>query len=82
MTLYTIQRIYFSYPEKTRTIATGLTLAQAQAHCKDPETSSSACTSSVARKRTRTFGMWFDSYAEHKYFDHRAEATRGHWHTV
>jgi hypothetical protein len=47
-----------------RTIERGLTLEQAQAHCQDPETSSSTCTTSVGRARTRRMGDWFDGYEE------------------
>lgn len=47
-----------------RTIKTGLTLEQAQAHCNDPETSSSTCTKSVGKRRTRQLGAWFDGYTE------------------
>lgn len=45
-----------------RTIETGLTLEQAQEHCRDPETSSRTATSSKARERTRRMGPWFDGY--------------------
>jgi hypothetical protein len=47
-------------------IKTGLTLAQAQAHCNDPETSSSTCTSAAGKQRTRRSGPWFDSYTEER----------------
>jgi hypothetical protein len=47
-----------------RTIKTGLTLEEAQAHCRDPETSSSTCTSYAGRKRTERKGPWFDGYTE------------------
>jgi len=57
---YRIVRHYFHGGK--RTIATGLTLRQAQEHCKDPETSSSTATSSAARARTRKLGPWFDGY--------------------
>lgn len=45
-----------------RTIARGLTLAEAQAHCHDPETSSKTATSAAARRRTASLGPWFDGY--------------------
>ena len=48
----------------SRTIETGLTLKQAQAHCSDPETSSSTCTSAAAKRITRRNGEWFDGYTE------------------
>lgn len=50
----------------TRTIAKGLTLEEAQAHCADPETSSSTCTSAAGRRRTKRHGRWFDGYTESK----------------
>jgi hypothetical protein len=45
-----------------RTIETGLTLEQAQEHCRNPETSSRTATSSKARTRTQRMGSWFDGY--------------------
>jgi hypothetical protein len=64
MTTYKIVRMYFGGDPSRRTIATGLTLEQAQAHCGDPETSSRTCTKSAGKKRTRHFGPWFDGYEE------------------
>ena len=60
---YKIQRLFRDGKPK-RTIRTGLTLEEAQAHCSDPETSSSTATSATARARTRQYGPWFDSYTE------------------
>lgn len=61
---YKIQRVYFNKPGHKRTIAEGLTLEEAQAHCRDPETSSSTCTSAAGKRRTLEHGPWFDSYAK------------------
>ena len=41
-----------------KTIMSGLTLEEAQAHCQDPETSGSTCSDLSKR------GMWFDAYVE------------------
>lgn len=62
--MYKIERLYFNRPGHRRTIDTGLTLEQAQAHCKDPETSSRTCTSAAGKRRTREHGPWFDCYTE------------------
>lgn len=59
---YKIVRMYFKGGR--RTIATGITLEQAQAHCRDPETSSSTCKKSHNVRRTRVMGPWFDGYEE------------------
>lgn len=45
-----------------RTIERGLTLEEAQAHCRDPETSSKTATSARAKAITRRKGEWFDGY--------------------
>lgn len=47
-----------------RTIESGLTLEEAQAHCKSPESSWKTATSYRARKRTQDRGPWFDGYTE------------------
>jgi hypothetical protein len=60
MDRYKIVRMYFRGGK--RTIETGLTLEQAQKHCKDPETSSSTCTKSAGKARTKQKGAWFDGY--------------------
>jgi hypothetical protein len=61
MALYKIVRVYASSRPK-RTLRTGLTLAEAQAHCSDPETSWKTATSEKALNRTRRMGPWFDAY--------------------
>lgn len=62
---YKIIRFYRDSYRK-RVIATGQSLAMAQAHCNNPETSSSTATSAEARKRTRRVGPWFDGYEQEK----------------
>ena len=47
ITMYKIVRFYQIGPRR-RTIKTGLTLAEARAHCRDPETSSKTATSAAA----------------------------------
>lgn len=67
MIMYKIVRMYFKGGTGTiqrRTVQTGLTVEEAQAHCRDPETSSSTCTSYVGRQRTKKVGEWFDAYEE------------------
>jgi hypothetical protein len=62
MDKYKIVRSYFNADIRKRTIATGLTLEEAQAHCRDPETSSRTCTRPAGKARTRRLGPWFDGY--------------------
>lgn len=62
MTTYRIVRLFFR--GRRRTIRRGLTLEAAQAHCSDPQTSSSTCTSAAGRRRTARCGAWFDSYTQ------------------
>ena len=57
---YKIVRMYEQ--GKRRVVARGLTLQEAQAHCKDPETSSRTATGRDAKRRTRLHGRWFDGY--------------------
>jgi hypothetical protein len=59
---YKIVRFYHHGPK--RTLKTGLTLEQAQAHCNDPETSSTTCIKAAGKRRTREHGTWFDGYYE------------------
>lgn len=62
--VYKIVRHYRDRWPNRRTIRRGLTLAEAQAHCEDPETSSSTATSAAARRRTERVGPWFDGYTD------------------
>ncbi len=57
---YKIVRMYFRGGK--RTIKSGLTLAEAQAHCNDPETSSRTCKLARNVRRTEVRGPWFDGY--------------------
>jgi len=59
---YAIIRFYKSAAISRRVIASGVTIRQAQAHCNDPETSSSTATSPSARARTKRVGEWFDGW--------------------
>lgn len=59
---YRVIRMYKEAGIRQRVIKTGLTLEQAQAHCRDPETSSSTCTRYTGRARTKACGQWFDGY--------------------
>lgn len=58
----TYRIIRFTQNGNPRTIRRGLTLEQAQEHCRNPETSSRTATSAAATRRTRTLGPWFDGY--------------------
>ena len=61
---YRIVRMFFNKGSKV--IKSGLTLEQAQEHCRDPETSSSTCKGAAGKARTRDQGAWFDGYEEAK----------------
>ena len=60
--MYTIYR-HFRLAGKEE-IQSGLTLEEAQEHCKDPESSSRTCTSEAGVARTEKYGDWFDGYDE------------------
>ena len=62
--MYKIVRNFKRDNKRPRTIRKGLTLEEAQAHCQDPETSSSTATSAKARRYTERNGDWFDGYEE------------------
>lgn len=54
----------FRDSSKRMIIKTGLTLEEAQEHCRDPETSSKTATGIVEQALTKNFGPWFDGYEE------------------
>jgi len=60
--MYKIVRVYFKASINKRTIQRGVTLEEARNHCKNPEASSTTCTTSSKRAITRRMGPWFDSY--------------------
>ncbi len=64
--MYKIKRLYAEEGSRQyqRVIKSGLTLEEAQAHCRDPETSSSTCTRADRHRITIARGPWFDSYSE------------------
>lgn len=61
---YKIVRNYRDASFMNRVVRRGLTLEEAQAHCSDPETSSSTCKGRAGRVRTARYGPWFDGYSE------------------
>ena len=63
---YNVVRFYRAHPSgaRRRMVEQHVTLARAQAHCANPETSSSTCKGAEARRRTRRVGDWFDGYEE------------------
>ena len=63
---YEIIRMYQAAGMRMSVLERNLTLAEAQAHCQDPETSSSTCTAKSGQARTERFGAWFDGYQEQK----------------
>jgi hypothetical protein len=64
MTTYTVVR-FFANPElDEEVLTTGLSLDEARAHCRDPESSSRTCTGRSGRAITKVHGPWFDGYRE------------------
>ena len=60
---YNIVR-YFYKSARRRVVARRLTLNEAQAHCRDPDSSSRTTTSYVGLARTRKRGPWFDGFTQ------------------
>jgi len=63
---YNVCRLYFNRPGVRRRILSGVTLEQAQEHCRDLNTSSSTAWKTSAIRRTKRYGSWFDCYTEAK----------------
>ena len=61
---YEIIRFFAAQTGGRRVIERGLTLEEAQAHCSNPETSSSTCTTRQKRAYTEKVGQWFDGYTK------------------
>jgi hypothetical protein len=57
---YSITRFFENGSRES--IATGLSLEEAQTHCKDPQTSSRTASESWAVALTAERGRWFDGY--------------------
>lgn len=64
MATYKIVRFYQDSTIASHTIMEGLTLDEAQEHCRDPETSSRTCKHPDNVNRTIILGDWFDGYTE------------------
>ena len=64
MATYRVVRFYQRSSLENEVVVRGLTLKQAQEHCKAPAASSRTATSSHARARTRRHGDWFEGYQE------------------
>ena len=60
---YKIVRMYES-GKRSQVLARGMTLAEAQEWCRDPETSSSTAQSRQAKRRTAYSGRWFDGFTK------------------
>jgi hypothetical protein len=56
--------VRYFYKGGHRTIKSGLTLEEAQEHCRDPETSSRTCKTAARKRYTAVHGQWFDGYTE------------------
>lgn len=61
MDTYYVKRVY-QMDHPSRVLKEGLTLEEAQTHCKDPETSSRTCTEEASKKHTEQYGAWYDVY--------------------
>ena len=61
---FCITRLYSNEEIPSRVVKWGLTEAEAKAHCKDPETSSTTCKLPANIAHTEKYGHWFDGFDE------------------
>ena len=61
---YKIIRFFEEGRGRRMVIKTGLSLEEAQEHCRDKETNSITASGLVETTLTRNFGRWFDGYEE------------------
>lgn len=61
---YKIIRKHFNKKFDDVIVAEGLSLKEAQKHCKNKETSSRTCQSEEMIEYTEKHGPWFDAYDE------------------
>lgn len=61
MKYYKIVRC-FERKRGVEVIRRGLTLEEAQRHCRDPETSSLTSTCPKVKAKAKRWGRWFDAY--------------------
>ena len=59
---YRIVRMYARGDQTRRIIDRGLTIGEARAHCRNPETNSKTATGATARALTARRGAWFDGF--------------------
>lgn len=59
---YRVVRFYSNAGIRRRELFTTNSLAIAQGHCNNPDTSSRTCTTKTGKRRTREIGDWFDGY--------------------
>jgi hypothetical protein len=62
LVMYQLVRFYSNAGIRRRVLDTHLTLAQVQAHCQNPDTSSSTTSTKTGKDRTRKVEPWFDGY--------------------
>ena len=61
---YNVVRMYRDRSDLNYILHRGLTLEEAQAHCREEETSSSTCKADEGIERAQRFGPWFDGYED------------------